>query len=699
MNQDKNHKYRPFLICVFSVLAILAVYWPVYNYEFVIYDDHVYVTNNTNIQSGLNWKSVYWAFTTGYASNWHPVTWLSHTLDYQLFGSWAGGHHLVNVLFHILNTIILFYVLMRMTGAIWPSAFVAAVFALHPLHVESVAWVAERKDVLSTFFWLLTMWAYVHYVENPRLKWYLAAIILFVLGLMSKPMLVTVPFVLLLLDFWPLGRKISWRLLIEKIPFFICSIVSCVITFLAQQSSGATVNIKALGLAIRVDNAIVSCLTYITKMIWPRRLAVFYPHPGGGSSISGVIICVFLLVLISICFISLARRYRFLAVGWLWYLGTLVPIIGLVQVGAQAMADRYTYMTLTGLFIIIAWSAKEFVPKWHHRNTILALLAVATLAALVLTSWRQLRYWKNTLTLFEHTLQITEKNYMTLSNYANYLIGLGRFDEAIERSNESLEIAPNYADAHNNLGLALMNSGKVSAAIEQFGLAVKYKPDFTSAYNNLAIALYKQGRNEDAINYFERVLKVEPDFAEGRLNLGCALLQASRTQQAIEQFRLVVKSKPDFPQAYYNLALALREQDRPEEAVSYYKQALKIKPDYIDAHLKLAIIFNELKKFDQAIESFNKVLELEPNNVTAHGYLGLALAAVGKTDEAIKEVRFVLNAKPNDAQMHRNLGILLEKKGKTAEAIESYRTVLQIDPNDAEAHQLLEEALKKQKAP
>jgi len=690
------HKYHFILICVFLIAAIIAVYWPVYKYDFVKYDDHVYITDNANIQSGLNWKSIRWAFTTGYIANWHPVTWLSHIIDYQLFKGWAGGYHLINVLFHILNTLVLFYVLMRMTGAVWPSAFVAAIFALHPLHVESVAWIAERKDVLSTFFWLLTMLAYVRYVENPRLKWYLAAIVLFILGLMSKPMLVTLPFVLLLLDYWPLERKISRRLLIEKIPFFICSIASCVVTFLAQQSSSATVNLQALGLKIRVDNAIVSCFTYITKMIWPRRLAVFYPHPGGGLSITSVTVCGFLLVLISICFIFLARRHRFFAFGWLWYLGTLVPVIGLVQVGAQAMADRYTYMTLTGLFIIIAWSAKEFVPERWCR--ISALLAVVILIACSVTTWRQLRYWKNTQTLFEHTLAVTENNYMTLSNYASYLIGVGRFDEAIERSIESLKIAPNYADAHNNLGLALMNSGKASAAIEQFSLAVKYKPDFTPAYNSLAITLYKQGRNEEAIGYFKQVLKLEPNFAEARLNFGSALLQVGSTKQAIEQFRLAVKYKPDYQQAYFNLAIATETQGRPEEAVSYYKQALKIEPNYVEARLNLAKTLRGMQKFDEAIESFNKVLELEPANEIAHGCLGLTLAATGKIDEAIKEVRFVLNARPDDAEMHRNLGVLLERKGKIAEAIESYRAALQIDPNNANTRQFLEDALKNQKS-
>jgi protein O-mannosyl-transferase len=425
------YKYRFILICVFFVAAIIAIYWQVYSYDFVKYDDDYYVTNNANIKSGFDWKNIHWAFTSNYAHNWHPVTWLSHSIDYQLFKKWAGGYHLVNVLFHIANTILLFYLLMRMTGAVWPSAFVAAAFALHPLHVESVVWIAERKDLLSTFFWLLTMWAYISYVENQKLKWYLTAIVLFILGLMSKPMLVTLPFVLLLLDYWPLERKISKNLLVEKIPFFICSFVSCVITFRVQYGTGAVVAVESFGPAARINNAIVAYVTYISKMVWPSRLAVLYPYPVGGLAVSKIIICGLLLTLISICFIYWGRRYKFLAVGWLWYLGTLVPVIGLVQVGSQAMADRYTYITLTGLFIIIAFGASEFVPKLRYKNFTLTILAVAALTGLAFTSRQQLNYWKNSLTLFRHTLDVTPDNPLILESYANCLFETGRLSESI----------------------------------------------------------------------------------------------------------------------------------------------------------------------------------------------------------------------------------------------------------------------------
>jgi hypothetical protein len=557
----QSYKNRFLLICTCLVLAILAVYWPVYSYQFVAYDDDVYVSNNPNIQSGLNWTSIRWAFTTGRTGNWHPVTWLSLILDYQFFKNWAGGYHLVNVSFHIVNTLVLFYVLVRMTGAVWPSAFVAAAFALHPFHVESVAWVAERKDVLSTFFWLLTMLAYTRYVENRNLRRYLATFALFVIGLMAKPMLVTLPFVLLLLDFWPLERKFTWRLLVEKIPFFICSIGSCIATFFAQQRSGAMAAIEPCGLMTRISNAVVSYVTYIAKTIWPNRLAVLYPHPENGLPTTKVFICVLALVLISICCIYAGRRYKFFAVGWFWYLGTLVPVIGLVQVGAQAMADRYTYMTLTGLFIIIAWSAKEFVSKQQYK--ILALLAVVVLVAWGAAASRQLRYWKDSQTLFEHTLAVTKNNYIIHTNYITYLNGIGRLNEVIEQSYELLKIKPDSAETHNNLGIALANTGRPQDAIEHFRLAVKYNPDYLLSYFNLAVALQNEGRLEEAVSYYKQVLKVKPDHINACLNLAAALVELDRPDEAVEPCNKVLELEPDNIKAHQLLEDALKKRKTP----------------------------------------------------------------------------------------------------------------------------------------
>jgi len=634
------HKYSYLLVCALLILSVLAVYWPVTNYEFVKYDDDTYVTNNRYVNTGLSWQNIHWAFAKGYAGDWHPVTYLSHMLDFQLFGANAGAHHLTNVLFHIANTLLLFGILKRMTGALWASAFVAAIFALHPLHVESVAWVAERKDVLSTLFWLLTMWAYVRYCENPKATRYLLTLLFFVLGLMAKPMLVTLPFVLLLLDYWPLGRfafdkwgsggrKTILHLLIEKVPFFGFSAVASVVTFLVERSGGSMHTIEAFDLKSRVGNAIVSYVTYIGKMIWPSRLGVLYPHPGDNLSIAIVVVCGLILLGISFCFIYLGRRQKYLTVGWLWYIGTLIPVIGLVQVGVQARADRYTYIPLTGLFIIVAWGVRELVKKWHYRRIMLAVLAIAVLSAVVVSTSLQLRYWKNSFTLFEHTLDVTTSNFPIHSNYANVLSDLGKFEQAIEQFKKSLKLRPNSAQVHNNLGNTLRKLGRIDEAIEHYNKAIELKPDFSDAH--------------------------------------------------------------------YNLAIALAEKGKIDEAIGEYREALKLEPANADAMSNLGVLLAQQNKFDQAIACYRKAIELEPNLIVAHGRLGLALVQLGKFDEAIKEFRIVLKARPDDVEMHCNLGILLEQQGKTAEAIVEYRLALQIDPNYARARERLDAAMSKPK--
>jgi len=617
------HKYHFILICVFLIAAIVAVYWPVYKYDFVKYDDDVYVTDNIHIQSGFNWQSIRWAFTASCAGNWHPVTMLSHTLDYQLFKDWAGGHHITNILFHIVNTLILFYVLTLMTASIWPSAFVAAAFALHPLHIESVAWVAERKDVLSTFFWLLTMLAYVRYVKNPKLKWYLAAFVLFVLGLMSKPMLVTVPFVLLLLDYWPLERKISWRLLIEKVPFFICSFVSCVVTFLAQQKGGAVVAFESFGLATRINNAVVSCLAYITKMIWPSRLAVLYPHPGDNLSTTKVVISGIILLLISIYVVYQTRRHKFFAVGWFWFLGTLVPVIGLVQVGIQAMADRYSYIPLIGLFIIIAFGAKEFIPK--RRYKILAVLTAVILIGWGITAGRQLRYWKDSISLFEHTLAVTENNYHIYSNYATYLTGLGRFNEAIEQFDKLLAVRPASAEAHNNLGSALIKAGKVDLAVEHFRLAIKYKPGFPQAYCNIGFVLLEQGKLEESVPYFKQALKIKPDYIGAYTDLARAFMELKKFDETIETCGKALKFDPDnvFVRGYLGMALA--GVGKTDEAIKEISFVLNIRPNDVEMHRNLGILLERKGQNTEAIEEYRKAVQIDPNDINSQQLLESAV--------------------------------------------------------------------------
>lgn len=608
----KPHKYSFFVICVCIVAAIIAVYWPVCKYDFVKYDDDVYVTDNKNIQSGFNITNLQWAFTSGYASNWHPLTWLSHTLDYQLFKDWAGGHHLINILFHIANTILLFYFFKKITLSMWPSAFIAAAFALHPLHVESVAWIAERKDVLSTFFWLLTMLAYVNYTKTLKIKWYVSAFILFALGLMSKPMLVTVPFVLLLLDYWPLERKISRRLLIEKIPFFLLSIVSCIITYLVQHSSGAITGVEIYGLKTRIGNIIAAYGAYIVKMIFPFRLAVLYPYPAGGLSAAKIIFSAMILLLISIYFILLARRHRYLLVGWLWFLGALVPVIGLVQVGAHAIADRYTYMPLTGLFIIIAFGAKELIPRQRYK--LLILPAAAILIFWSTAAFGQVKYWKDSLTLFARTLEVTKDNFIILTNYAACLNDAGRYDEAIEYSKKLIKMKPESPEIRNDFGCGLFNAGRIQEAVEQYYLALKYKPEFPQAYYNLGNALKKINNFEQALWCYQQAIKFKPDYTDAYLNLAAIFNETQQFTQAIEICDKLIKLEPSNVFAHGHRGMALAGLGENGEAIKEVQYVLKIRPDDAEMHRNLGILYERNGQTTEAIKEYHDALRINPND-------------------------------------------------------------------------------------
>jgi tetratricopeptide (TPR) repeat protein len=645
------------------------VYWPVRNHEFLHYDDDVYVTKNPDVQSGLSWQGVKWAFTTGHASNWHPLTWLSLMLDCWLFGVKPGPMHIVNVFFHVANTILLFIVLSRMTKSVWQSAFIAGLFALHPLHVESVAWVAERKDVLSTLFWLLTMLAYTRYAERPSVGRYFLTLVLFVLGLMSKPMLVTLPFVLLLLDYWPLGRLFNpkfsaVRLLLEKLPLLILSIVSSVITFIVQQRSGAVADSNRLLLDERVINAIVSYLTYIGKMIWPTGLAVLYPHPGSTTPVSRAVIYGSILVLITIFFVCYCRRYKYLIVGWLWYLGTLVPVIGIVQVGSQAMADRYTYVPLIGIFIIIAFGVTELLKEKPFGKIALGVLAGISLSACVVVTSNQLKYWKDSLLLFEHTLSVIESSSIMENNYANILSNLGRPGEAAAHLSEALKLLPNSPEIHNNYGNALREMGKLDEAIAQYKIAIKLDPDFTLAYYNLGLALAVKGDYEGAIEQYRIYLGTAVKVADIRQDMAMQLAKEGRADDAVSQFQKALIVKPDSAEVLSNFGYALAQSGKPKEAIEYY----------------------------------NKALAIDSNGVIAHGRLALALASIGRIDEAIEQCRIVLAARPDDAEMHTNLGILLQNQGKLDQAIECYKKALQIDPKFQKARENLDAALAQKQA-
>jgi protein O-mannosyl-transferase len=566
-NKSSYKKRIDILICFLLVLITFCVYSQVKDHSFIDYDDDSYVTENSNVKKGLAKEGIIWAFKSTVVSNWHPLTWLSHMLDVQLFGMNSGAHHIINVLFHILNTLLLFLVFRRMTGEIWKSCFVAALFAFHPLHIDSVAWVAERKDVLSTFFWMLTMCSYALYAERSRRSMYLLSLLFFMLGLMSKPMLVTLPFVLLLLDYWPL-RRFQFRcqdgspntqkkpviisLIREKIPFFILSSASCIITFLVQKKGGAIGSLDLFPLKVRIANAIVSYVGYIGKMFWPVKLSVFYPHPGV-LPVWKIIGACFLLVSISCLVIKYSRKYPWLTVGWLWYLGTLVPVIGFIQIGIQSMADRYTYIPLIGLFIMIAWGFPVVLSKWHYKRITIVPIAVTALSILTVTTWFQVRYWKDSITLFEHALEVTENNYVVHNNLGFALKEEGRVAEAFKNYLAALRINPDFEMAHLNIGVVFAGRGDNESAIEHYNEALRIKPDFITAYINLGNARLRQGRIANANSHYLEALRLDPDSAQAYNGLGAVMIRTGRIEKAIEFFQKALQLKPGYKEAENNL--------------------------------------------------------------------------------------------------------------------------------------------------
>jgi Tfp pilus assembly protein PilF len=592
-------QHRDILVCLFLIICTLSVYWQVHNYDFVNFDDDEYLSDNRHVQVGFTLESIAWAFTTIHASNWHPLTWLSHMMDYQLYGLNPGGHHLTNLLFHIANSLLLFFVFKRMTGQFWQSAFLASLFALHPLHVESVAWISERKDVLSTFFWMLTMWSYIWYVQHPGIDKYLLVLLFFVLGLLSKPMLVTLPFVLLLLDYYPLyrfhksdgsrnphQRSIVFRLILEKLPFFVLVVISSAMTFYAQKHGGAVASLDVIPIQLRISNALVSYASYILKMLYPSNLAVLYPHPGilAWWQIAGA--C-FLLLFISFSAVRVIKQSPYFIVGWLWYLGTLVPVIGLVQVGNQSMADRYTYIPLIGIFFIIAWGIPEFVQRWRHVKKLLPIMAITILLILMVVTFIQAGYWKNSITLFEHALRLTKNNRKAHNNLGLALEEQGQMDDAIGHFEEALRISPVYVGAHNNLGNALMEQGQIDDAIKHFEEALRINPDYAKAHYNLGNLLQQQGQIDDAIKHFEEALRINPDYVAAHNNLGLALKEKGLMDDAIKHFEEALRINPDLAEAHNNLGVALFYKGDIDGAIERFRKALQINPKYVAARNNL----------------------------------------------------------------------------------------------------------------
>jgi tetratricopeptide (TPR) repeat protein len=630
---------KSFVLLIYFTLAVstLLVFWQVRDFDFVNYDDNKYVSENPNVLNGLSSDDLYWAFTTDQASNWHPLTWFSLALDRQLFGPNPAGFHLTNLFFHIANTLLLFFVLKQMTNAIWQSAFVAALFAIHPMHVESVAWISERKDVLSTFFWMLAMLAYVRYVKKPGDARYLLVLFIFALGLMAKPMLVTFPFILLLLDYWPLNRLMPqtaavagcqkhksvpvannpptlYRIVIEKIPFFTLAVFSSGITFFVQQNTGAMADIETLSLNNRIVNAFLSYAEYIGKMFWPSNLAVFYPLNAEGIPFWQTAACALLLLGISVFVVYLGRSQRYLPIGWFWFVAALIPVIGIVQVGLQAYADRYTYISYIGLFIMLAWGLPAFLSKWisaspvesTKRKIVLGSSMVILLTTLGICAHQQASYWKNSITLFSHAIEVTQNNYVAYDNLGNDYARLGRFTEATGAYMQAIKSKPDYIEAYFGLEFIYDKLGYYKEAVEVCKQAIRFNPDHDEVSNNLSV-VYSSSRGlcQKAASCFRKQTKINPNFARAYLNLGVAYDGLGRFIEAIDAYKQAVKIKPDLAEAYYNLGLAHVKLGHGREAINAYKQAVKIKPDLAEAHANLGYAYLTIGDKNSAMAEYN----------------------------------------------------------------------------------------------
>jgi len=555
------------LIGIVLAMAVLVSYWGVVQNDFIGFDDPLYVTANTYVQKGLNKETAVWAFTTSHASNWHPLTWLSLLLDRELYGKNAAGYHWTNVILHLMGGLMLFLGLNRMTGALWRSGLVAALFLLHPLHVESVAWVAERKDVLSGLFWMMGLWFYARYAERPDPVRYLWVMLCFVCALLAKPMAVTFPFVLLLLDWWPLGRtgdgKAGWvRLVWEKVPFFLFSAAASVITFLIQRENQAMPPLSVMPLVDRLTNATVSYVAYLGKTFWPAELSVFYPYYGL-PSLGYLFFAATLLILITVIAILLLPRHPYLLTGWLWYLGTLVPVIGLVQVGSQAMADRYTYLPLVGVFIPAIWGAKDLLDGCRVPRPIRGFVSLGGLIVLIVLTQIQVGYWKDTSALFGHALRITEGNFMAHQMLAEGMAKTGDSAGAEKHYREAIRIRPMFKPAYACLGHLLMLQGRQDEAGRLFEKALDIDPLYIPAMKNLGDLRMRQGRIEEAFPFYQKAVQLGGDDLELLNNYGVALFFRGEKREAIRIIREVLRQKPDYPEAVDNLRKILGSGQTP----------------------------------------------------------------------------------------------------------------------------------------
>jgi tetratricopeptide (TPR) repeat protein len=675
---DPLRRGNAIVLCLLLFGLVVWVFLPSLHGAFIEFDDLSYVTGNAHIP--LTPANLAWAFWHGQDANWHPLTLWSFMLDHQLYGLKPWGFHLTNVLLHAVNTVLVFLVLRRMTGATWRSLMVAALFGLHPLRVESVTWISERKDVLSMLFWMLTLWAYVRYAQRqsragndhlpldsrPSTFDFWLALLFFALGLMSKPMVVTLPCVLLLLDYWPLER---WRrkprlsLVVEKGPFFLLAAITSTITYAVQRNAGMMSGYADLSFGARLGNALVSYSRYLGKLFWPVDLCALYPHPGQWPA-EPVLFSGLWVLAISVLVLVLRRQRPFLLTGWFWYLGTLVPAIGLVQVGSQSMADRYTYIPSIGILMILVWGTCRMAGGWRWWNIILgATGGVLILVCIVLTR-HQIDYWKDGVSVWSRAVAVTENNYAAHNNLGRAFYLQGRMDEAIREIQEVTRLNPGFAEAYCNMGRAYVAKGRVDEAIACYQKALEVRPDYVAAHNSLGSLLLQKGQVDQVLVHCQKALELEPDNVTARNNLGFAFSLMGRLDEAVAQLQKVVEIQPDNEVARNNLGSVLLRLGRVDEAISHFRSALKLQPDSAETHNNLAGALLSRKQVDEAVHEFQAAARLQPDAAEIHRNLGYALGRQGCLDEAIHELQEALRLKPDFADASNDLVSTLGMKEK-----------------------------------
>ncbi|CAN5463778.1 hypothetical protein BH20VER3_BH20VER3_12350 [soil metagenome] len=649
------------LIC----LGLLGITWLIFGrtigFGFFNYDDSFYVYQNPSISDGLTRAGLVRAFTHPLVGNWHPLTSLSLMLDAQLFGLNAGWYHFVNVVLHSTSVLLLFFVLRAMTGAVWRSALVAAIFAIHPLRAESVVWISERKDVLSGLFFFLGLGAYYRYCRNPALGRYLLVVVALSCGLLAKAMLVTFPFLLLLLDYWPLRRfafapgrsshegkekqpSAGW-LVAEKLPLLAPAAAICVATILSQE--GALNAAHDWPLRWRVENALVTVWVYLRQMVWPTHLAVFYPHPKGTLSLWLVAPAFASLIAVTLGVFVWRRKHPYLVTGWLWYLGMLVPVIGLLQVGWQAHADRYTYLPLIGIYLLVVWGVFDLSTGWRRSRELLTGASAFVILALMVLAWKQVGYWSDTIRLWSHTLAVTENNDVAERGIGTALLSLGRIDEAIAHDREALRIRPGDVNGLTNLANALLQKKEYPEATEHYREVLRRRPNDSEMHRNLGKALYQSGAVSEAMREFREALRIRPADSDAAYSLGNALLEQGDAKAAIPFFRKAAESDPRNIAAHYNLGIALQRHGQLEEAIAEFRQTLQLDPGHVDAHNNLAIALLKKGERAAAIAEWKAALQMQPANAEMHNNLGVALLAQRRIPEALAEWRQTLQLQPD----------------------------------------------------